>query len=145
MADNQEPLQVLSEARAKELLKTQRLGRVIERVGDIIEVFPVNYDTDGERIVFRTAPGTKLAGFIAAQEVLFEVDELIDAHAWSVVARGHARLIETDAELAELGSIKPQPLLPTVKEHIAVLEIDSISGREFTIGPEPEAEPETIA
>lgn len=145
MADNQEPLQVLSEERAKELLKTQRLGRVIERIGDITEVFPVNYDTDGERIVFRTAPGTKLAGFVAANEVLFEVDELIDTHAWSVVARGHARLVESDAELAELGNLKPQPLLPTVKERVAVLEIDSISGREFTIGPEPEAEPETIA
>lgn len=145
MVEHEGALRSIDDRRARELLRSQRLGRVVERVQDIIEIFPVNYATDGQRIVFRTAPGTKLAGFVAASEVLFEVDELNDGDAWSVVVRGTPRLIETEAEIAELGDLKPQPLLPTVKEQIAVLEINSITGREFTIGPEPEAEPQTIA
>ena len=42
------------------LLASTELGRIATSAGASIDIFPVNYAVDGESIVFRTAPGTKL-------------------------------------------------------------------------------------
>lgn len=145
MTDYEDVMVRLAEDEARELLKTQTLGRLVERIGDQIEVFPVNIACDGERIVFRTAPGTKLAGLVAADEVVFETDEVTEHDAWSVVVRGTARILEREDEIAQAEALELRPLVPSVKRVFAELSVDRISGRRFHLGEEPEALPETIA
>lgn len=145
MANGEDPVHVLEEHEARPLLGQQTLGRLIERVGDIIEVFPINFWSDGERIVFRTAPGTKLMGLLVADEILFQVDRVEGDEAWSVVARCTAREIEDRDEYAKATELKLKPLIPTVKLHFVELKVDSITGRRFNIGDEPEEQPETVS
>ena len=135
----------LNEDEAGKLLATQTLGRLVERVGERIEVFPINFVSDGKRIIFRTAPGTKLAGLVAADEIVLETDHVGEKSAWSVVVRGTARILEGEADIAAAEQLDLRPLVPTVKRIFVEILIDQISGRRFVLGPEPDAEPETVA
>ncbi|WP_214609519.1 pyridoxamine 5'-phosphate oxidase family protein [Gulosibacter macacae] len=145
MTDYQDVMLPLSAEENQKLLSSQSLGRLVERIGERIEVFPINFWSDGKRIVFRTAPGTKLAGLVAADEIILETDYVSEHSAWSVVARGTARILEGEAEVAEAESLDLRPLIPTVKRVFVEITIDRLDGRRFVLGNEPEAEPETIA
>ena len=145
MNDYDEAIEVLSEPEALELLASQHLGRLVERVGERVEIFPINYVVHGTRLIFRTAPGTKLAGIVAADEILIETDRVTNHEAWSVIARGHATILEREDELARAEQLDLRPLIPTVKRVFVAITVDSITGRRFHRGEEPEALPETIA
>lgn len=60
-------------------LRAHRLGRVVVVQYDRPLVFPVNYTTDGESIVFRTARGSKLAAASRGSVAAFEVDDVDEA------------------------------------------------------------------
>src|SRR5262245_26329122 len=94
------------------LLEAEDVGRLAIVQGRVPAIFPVSYVLDGRDIVFRTAPGTKLAhgpGSLAA----FEIDHL-DREArqgWSVVATGHLEEVgPTDA--ATVARLRRLPLAP---------------------------------
>lgn len=145
MTDYNDVMLQLDADEATKLLATQTLGRLVERVGDRIEIFPINFVSDGKRLVFRTAPGTKLAGLVAADEIVLETDHVGEKSAWSVVVRGTARILEGEADIARAEQLELRPLVPTVKRVFVEISVDEITGRRFVLGPEPEAEPETIA
>lgn len=138
-------VEVLDGTRARSLLSGHTLGRLIERIGDITEVFPVNYWSDGHRIVIRTAPGTKLAGAVIADELLFQTDHVAVDEAWSVIAHCTARVLEHADEIEQASELSLKPLIPTVKEVFVEFTIGELSGRLFHLGEEPEAQPETVA
>ena len=54
-------LELLDEDEALELLRHGEVGRVGVTIGALPAIFPVNYRLLDGAIVFRTAPGTKLA------------------------------------------------------------------------------------
>lgn len=145
MTDYNDVMLQLDADEATKLLATQTLGRLVERVGDRIEIFPINFVSDGKRLVFRTAPGTKLAGLVAADEIVLETDHVGEKSAWSVVVRGTARILEGEADIARAEQLDLRPLVPTVKRVFVEISVDEITGRRFVLGPEPEAEPETVA
>ncbi|NLT25551.1 MAG: pyridoxamine 5'-phosphate oxidase family protein [Microbacteriaceae bacterium] len=145
MTDYNDVMLQLDADEATKLLATQTLGRLVERVGDRIEIFPINFVSDGKRLVFRTAPGTKLAGLVAADEIVLETDHVGEKSAWSVVVRGTARILEGEADIARAEQFDLRPLVPTVKRVFVEISVDEITGRRFVLGPEPEAEPETVA
>lgn len=145
MNDYDEIVHVLSDDEALELLASQTLGRLVERVGEQVEIFPINYVVDDRRLIFRTAPGTKLAGAVTADEVLVETDRVTRDEAWSVIVRGPAMILDHDDEIERAEQLDLRPLIPTVKQVFVAVEIESISGRRFQRGDEPEALPETIA
>ncbi|MDJ1371215.1 pyridoxamine 5'-phosphate oxidase family protein [Gulosibacter molinativorax] len=138
-------VEILDDTRARTLLGGHTLGRLVERIHDITEIFPVNYWSDGHRIVIRTAPGTKLAGAVVADEILFQVDNVTEDVAWSVVAHCTARVLESAEEIERASQLDLHPLVPTVKEVFVEFKIGEISGRYFHLGAEPEAEPETVS
>ncbi|GAA3546070.1 hypothetical protein AFL01nite_24530 [Aeromicrobium flavum] len=105
------------------------------------EIFPVNYTVAGRSIVFRTAEGTKLMGVLLESRVAFEVDEVAEGGATSVVVKGTARKIETEAELEELDLEDLHSWVPTLKYNLVVIDVDEISGRRFRFGPEPDLTP----
>ena len=71
------------------LLANDEVGRLAVIAGNAPAIFPVNYALDGETIVFRTDPGTKLAHGPRAR-ASFEVDGFDHTlrSGWSVVATG---------------------------------------------------------
>lgn len=129
---------VLGDAECWELLAQEELGRLVTQVGDVLDIFPVNYVVDGESIVFRTAEGSKLVELTVNDEVLFEVDHYTDDRAWSVVVRGQAHRLDTEDEVEAADDLPLRPWLPTLKYNYVRVRAASMSGRAFVRGPEPD-------
>ena len=131
----------LTEEECWALLERESLGRLGIVVQDDLEIFPVNYRADGRRLLFRTAEGTKLAGLTINDRVVFEIDGVDEASAWSVVVKGTAHTLERESELLRAEQVAPQSWLPTVKTRFVEILPASLSGRGFRRGPEPEPDP----
>ena len=119
--------------RCWELLRAAEVGRVAVVVEGRPEIFPVNHLVDGGSVVFRTAPGTKLAGAAQGAAVAFEVDGL-DAEsdeAWSVVVHGRAREMRSFDEIIETAELPVSPWHEGVKPRFVRIEPDAVSGRRF--------------
>lgn len=129
----------LDESECVRRLATQQLGRLVTHIGNVLDVFPVNYVvTGGGDIVFRTAEGSKLFELTVNDEVLFEVDDHTDAGAWSVIVRGHARRLETEAEIEAAEQLGLHPWVPTLKRNYVRVTAAEITGRAFGFAPEPD-------
>lgn len=137
MDANHDPVETLDAAQCWARLGAQELGRIITHVGDVIEVFPINYVVDGQTLLFRTAEGTKLFSLIVNDDVTFEVDDHTDADAWSVIVRGTARVLESDAEVQHADSLPLRPWIPTLKHTYVRIMPHQITGRAFRREEEP--------
>lgn len=100
-------LELLDRHECLALLARSSLGRIaVVGDGERPLIFPVNFALDGESIVFRTDPGTKLRrathGWVA-----FECDGVDGVYhtGWSVVASGLAEQVRNTAEIAELARL----------------------------------------
>ncbi|GAA1219083.1 pyridoxamine 5'-phosphate oxidase [Microbacterium maritypicum] len=138
MSAHTDPIEMLTSDRSWELLGTQELGRLVTHVGETIDIFPVNYVVDGEGILFRTAPGSKLFELTVNTDVLFEVDDHTDTDAWSVIIRGYATALESDADVQRAETAGLRPWIPTVKRVYVRIAPTSVSGRAFRRSAEPE-------
>jgi nitroimidazol reductase NimA-like FMN-containing flavoprotein (pyridoxamine 5'-phosphate oxidase superfamily) len=114
------------------LLASREVGRVAVVVAGQPIIFPVNYALDGDLVVFRTDPGTKL-DHGSFDHVAFEIDEIDPSRkeGWSVVVAGMGREI-TDAldaasEREQLLPLKPWASGP--KEHWIRIISPEITGR----------------
>ena len=130
-------LDILSEEQCRDLLASRDLGRVAFPLGNATEIFPVNYSTDGVIVVFRTAPGTKLAQVMVSR-VSFEVDDW-DAAAkvgWSVVLKGVAQEVTAgiDPFSTALRAANVEPRAPGEHDHWIAIYPSEISGRRFHRG-----------
>ncbi|GGA66193.1 hypothetical protein GCM10011490_16090 [Pseudoclavibacter endophyticus] len=118
-------------------LSGKSFGRLAFHVSGLIEIFPVNYRLVGRRILFRTAPGTKLAGTIIASDVAFQVDSIDEETAWSVIAHGRARLLETADEIEQASQLPLRPWVQTPTQEFVEILIARAKGREYRLGPDP--------
>lgn len=115
-----------------DLLAEERIGRVVFAEGDDIEVFPVNFAVGGRSILFRSAPGTKLALVAAHPRVAFEVDHHTDAEVWSVIVWGVAERLGFDQEIEHSGVLGLISWAPDEKYNYVRITPDRVSGRRFT-------------
>jgi nitroimidazol reductase NimA-like FMN-containing flavoprotein (pyridoxamine 5'-phosphate oxidase superfamily) len=93
-------------------------------------ILPVNYVLDGETLVLRTDPGQKLAD-IPMRMVAFEVDEVTDTAAWSVLVQGFAREV-TNAVGRRYEAMRRLPIavrVPGDKANWIAIDVTRISGR----------------
>ncbi len=132
------PVKELDPAQCWEHLRANTLGRLAISVGDEIDIFPINYVVDGESLVFRTAPGTKLLELTIAQHVALEIDGFTSDEAWSVVVKGAAARLELQAEIDAADALPLVPWVPTLKYTYVRIRATSVSGRQFVRGPEPD-------
>ena len=128
----------LTEDQSWALLRDADIGRIVTHVRDVIDIFPVNYVVDDRSLVFRTAEGSKLVELTIDDAVLFESDGHSDDAAWSVVVRGHARRLETSAEIEAADALELRPWVPTMKRNDVRIEPDRITGRWFRRSEEPD-------
>jgi nitroimidazol reductase NimA-like FMN-containing flavoprotein (pyridoxamine 5'-phosphate oxidase superfamily) len=130
------PIETLSEQQCRELLALRDVGRIAFPLGDDIEIFPINYATDGVIVVFRTSAGTKLAQATGSR-VAFEVDEWDAASnvGWSVVLKGVAEEVAGgDPFSAALRSRPVVPLAPGERDCWIAIYPAQVSGRRFRRG-----------
>jgi nitroimidazol reductase NimA-like FMN-containing flavoprotein (pyridoxamine 5'-phosphate oxidase superfamily) len=137
--DIDEPVTFLSEDESWRRLAGVALGRLVTSFAGEPEVFPVNFVVQGRTVLFRTAEGTKLFSAVANHTVVFEADDHNVAEGWSVIVRGRAQLLKTDAEIHEAERAQLMPWTATPKPHYVRVTPSDITGRHFRFGPEPEA------
>lgn len=128
----------LDEDACWELLARGTLGRLALTLQDQPDIFPVNYVLDGPRVLFRTAPGSKLAELSANPRVAFEVDEYDETFAASVVVKGVAERMELQREIDEADALPLTPWIPTLKYRWVRIVPTTLTGRRFQRGPEPD-------
>lgn len=128
------PVRIMSDELCWERLRAEEFGRMAFHLADEVHIIPINYAIDGQRIVFRTAEGSKLLGVVMNDDVAFEIDRIDqdDENAWSVIARGRASILEgEDARNAD--NLRLRPWVSTEKFNVVAITVDEISGREFTL------------
>ncbi|MGO9154225.1 pyridoxamine 5'-phosphate oxidase family protein [Mycobacterium sp.] len=140
MPAHDQPITILSESECWNLLAGVELGRLITNVGGQPEVFPVNFVTQDQTILFRTAEGTKLSSVVVNQDVVFEADRHNMTEGWSVIVKGRAHVLDTRTEIEEAEQAKLLPWIPTLKLRYVRVTASEISGRRFRFGPEPDRE-----
>ncbi len=112
------------------------VGRLAYLEGVHPVVLPVNYMLDRDRIALRTAEGSKLTAAKRGAAVSFQVDHIQDflESGWSVLVRGHARLVDADDERARLAAIGLRTWSgDDLKSHWVVIPIEQISGRRISL------------
>ncbi|MCH8559127.1 pyridoxamine 5'-phosphate oxidase family protein [Nesterenkonia sp. LB17] len=136
-----EPILTLNPDQIWGLLERGRFGRLVVVVGQRADIFPINYAAAPDRtLVFRTAPGTKLAKLAINETVLFEADHISVDTAWSVTVRGQAQWLQRTEEIEEAERLELRPWAPSVKDNYVRVTPTEISGRHFQFGPHPERE-----
>lgn len=97
------------------------------------DILPVNYALDGRSLVFRTAPGKKLAAVGRQERVVFEVDDVDPdwSRGWSVVLRGFAEHVTDPDDVARLDELPLHPWDPAPKTDYVSITTHVVSGREI--------------
>ncbi len=137
MSELPEGMTELDEAQCAKLLASASLGRLALNVGDVLDIFPVNYAIDEGRILFRTSEGTKLAELTIHPDVVFEVDDVGEKEAWSVVVRGSAKTIDREDDAFRAERVAAPSTLPSIKTRIVEIIPQSMSGRRILRDAEP--------
>ncbi|OBJ09132.1 pyridoxamine 5'-phosphate oxidase [Mycobacterium sp. 1165196.3] len=135
---NDQPVTVLSEDENWKLLGSVALGRLVTNFAGEPEIFPVNFVAQDRTVLFRTAEGTKLFSAVANHAVVFEVDDHNVIEGWSVIVRGRARLLKTDADIQRAERAQLLPWTATLKPHYVRITPTEVTGRNFRFGPEPD-------
>jgi len=123
------------------LLRTRDLGLIAFTVEGQPEIFPINYAMEGQIVVFRTSPGTKL-DYVPKARLAFEVDDW-DAKlgmGWSVVIKGLAEEVTGNlGRTAEhLRKAPVHPVAPGERWHWLALRPVEVSGRRLQAAAGPQ-------
>lgn len=113
------------------LLAQATFGRVAVSMGALPVILPVNYRLVGERVVFRTSPGSKLDAATTGAVVSFEVDSIEPlSHAgWSVIVTGVASEITNPTDLAEVLAANVPHWAHGSGDRVVEVPLSMVSGR----------------
>jgi nitroimidazol reductase NimA-like FMN-containing flavoprotein (pyridoxamine 5'-phosphate oxidase superfamily) len=131
-------LEVLDREACLQLLATASLGRIGVSAGALPTILPVNFLFDGDRILVRTSPGTKLDAAACGAVVAFEVDDFDPMYhsGWSVVITGPAQELTDEHELAAVRT-QPLPHWAPIDGHVIAIDPAIVSGRRIVPGRRP--------
>jgi nitroimidazol reductase NimA-like FMN-containing flavoprotein (pyridoxamine 5'-phosphate oxidase superfamily) len=104
-------IEVLGSDECKGLLAQDVIGRVAVVSGGTPTILPVNYALDGDDIVMRTLPGSRLD--LGQGHAAFEVDSFDRASrsGWSVLVTGHLEEV-TWYQAKDMTRLQALPLVP---------------------------------
>lgn len=120
------------------LLRTTSVGRLAVSVSDLPEIFPVNYVVANGSLLFRTAPGAKLAHVAVNKQIAFEADGMRGDSVWSVVVKGTARILQKQSEIDAAEELLLHPMLSTDKFTFVEISASETTGISFIPGPKPQ-------
>jgi uncharacterized protein len=107
----------------------------LERVGLVHfeqpMIFPVGYVLDGQAVVFRTAPGTKLSLAGVGVPAVFEVDEAskLFETGTSVMVHGTLHEVTEPEERERLSWLPLRTWAPGDRDHFVRIDAHSVTGR----------------
>lgn len=137
---NDHVTQVLDEAECWRLLRDHPFGRLAVDIAGQPDIFPVNYLVTQQfggvdTIVFRSGPGTKLAGAVLNGYVALEIDghDAASATVWSVVVKGRATEIERIDERFAADDLPLFPWVDTPKPSVVKITPTTVTGRRFHV------------
>ncbi|MDO5752897.1 pyridoxamine 5'-phosphate oxidase family protein [Arthrobacter sp.] len=126
---------ILTSAQCWTLLSQTHVGRLAVNVDGRPDVFPVNYELDGESLLFRTGDGTKIGAINDDGRVAFEVDSVNqkEGTAWSVVVKGDAEITSSNSHLLNAAERGLFPWQGVGKAHLVRIVPETVTGRSFTL------------
>jgi len=121
-------LEHLTTQQCENHLSAGGVGRIVLSGASGPEAFPVNFMFTNRTVIFRTSDA--MAGTISGV-VAFEVDHIDEtmSEGWSVLVRGHARLIEGSAERLALARLDLEPWAGGARLNVVGITPFEISGR----------------
>ena len=135
--EKDQPVLELTRQQCELLLRNTRHGRLAFLADGRVEIFPVNYAFDKDKLFFRTAPGAKLLAAEAQTMVAFETDGILPDEGWSVVVQGNIATVAED-QVDYVRGLGVAPWVPTYKDFFVSLSIREITGRHFIFARQPE-------
>ena len=124
----------LSTQECWEILDRERFGRLAVAVNGDPDIFPINFLVDDQKLLMRTAPGTKLTELVINSAVAVEADGRDGDTAWSVVLKGVARMVDSFSETYTDDGKALETWLPSEKPIYVEIIARSMSGRRFLRG-----------
>jgi nitroimidazol reductase NimA-like FMN-containing flavoprotein (pyridoxamine 5'-phosphate oxidase superfamily) len=126
---------VLDRAECLRRLGERDMGHLAVTVGALPTIYPLRYVVVDGDVVFRTTPGTTLAGAVRDAVVAFEVDdvEVASGCGWSVVVIGPSRELTGDAEIQAAAALPPTR--GRSDDTVVRLRADVVRGRDITSSP----------
>ena len=115
-----------------DMLRAHEFGRLAFHLADEVHIIPVNYLVDQHALLIRTAEGSKLLGVVMNPDVAFEIDEVDEHVARSVVLRGTARRLEED-EAHRADDLPLRPWVDTMKFNVVEVTPEHVTGRQFEL------------
>lgn len=133
MTDDRTPgVEHIATAECWELLQQSAYGRLaLVREDGTPDIFPVNHLAHEGSLYVRTARDSKLLHLAHHPVAAFEVDGETDTTRWSVVVRGPAERVTSDAELRDSGVHELHSWSPTRKLFAIKLSAHTVTGRRF--------------
>jgi transcriptional regulator with XRE-family HTH domain len=129
-------LESLTIAECRALISAGGVGRFLyldQRRGPV--AIPVNYQMDGDDVVFRTSTDGSAATATGQQMVSFDVDHLDDTlgEGWSVLLSGTARVISDPAGLQRAAGLGIEPWAGSDRETYVRLTASQVTGRRIRV------------
>lgn len=126
---------VLTDEQVWDLIQGTRFAR-LGTVGEdgFVHITPLNIVTDGVKIFFRTAAGSKLTQLLLEEKVTLQFDRVEGKSAHSVNVFAQARLLTDTREIEYVGKLNLEPWLDTQKLELVELTPVSMTGRRFRLG-----------
>ncbi len=127
--------EILSNDECWALLDETSVGRLAIDIAGKPDIFPINFVVDNGTIVFRSGPGTKLAGAALLHHVAFEIDgyEPHERTTWSVVLKGWAEQVERMEEVFAADDLPLFPWVASPKPNFVRINPREVTGRRFHV------------
>jgi nitroimidazol reductase NimA-like FMN-containing flavoprotein (pyridoxamine 5'-phosphate oxidase superfamily) len=131
LIDNRTGLESIEREECLRLLRHGHVGRVGVIDGGRPVVLPVNYAMDGDRVVFRTAGGTKFDAAVRGATVAFEIDgaDPMFHTGWSVLVSGRAEEVTDEGDRDRIDALGLQPWAAGDKPHVVSVSTATVTGR----------------
>ena len=124
-------LEMLDRDECLRLLGEVRVGRVGITTEAMPVVLPVNFVVDRERVVFSSAPGSKLYVAATGAQMAFEADDVDQAAriGWSVCVTGPGSVVDDHDEVDRLRHLPLDTWAAEGEESFVVIEAQVVTGR----------------
>ena len=129
---SEDPVTNLTTGECWAMLHNNELGRLAFHLAGEVHLAPINYAVDHDTLLFRTAEGSKLLAVVMNPDVAFEIDELDEHRARSVVVRGVARRLDED-EHHRAEQVPLRSWVRTPKYDVVEIRPTEITGRSFDL------------
>jgi nitroimidazol reductase NimA-like FMN-containing flavoprotein (pyridoxamine 5'-phosphate oxidase superfamily) len=134
-------LESLTAEQCQEHLAAGGIGRIVLSTASGPLAVPVNFAFAGGAVIFRTSDAmtARVFGVVA-----FEVDHIDEAmsEGWSVLVRGHARLVDDPEERLAIAHLDSEPWAGGARLNVISIEPFEMTGRVIVQRQSPEHSPE---